>query len=101
MTFIVGLKVISKATGESNGINSDNIALLLLNDTFPEVTSFPKVLPTDPMPEGTMLKCSTVGFSLFGRNITYPIVDPIKPMTFDIEGQLNISYCSSKWVYIL
>lgn len=98
MTYNTGLRIVSKSTGDVDSVGSDNVALLLMNDTFNEISSYPKILPIEPMSEGTILKCSTVGFGLFGRNMTYPIDDLIRPMSYAIEAQFNISYCSSEWV---
>lgn len=74
-------------------IDMTTISLILMNDTFPDITYFSKLLYHNPLPEGLVLKCALVKHSLFDRDIKKPIIEPIKPMIYYIEAILNFSSC--------
>jgi len=71
----------------------DKIALILMNDTFPEVTYFPKIFYFQPLPITTTLTCTILGFSLLGRNLTAPILKPVGPMMSSFKAHLSMKSC--------
>lgn len=95
MAYKIGQEIISKPLGNRISFESDNVALILMNDTFPEVKTYPKVMAVDPVAEGSTLSCTTVGYSLIGRNLPRPINEQIKPSTYNIEVMLNMTICSN------
>lgn len=92
----IGQQIISKPTENQISLDSDNVALILMNDAFPEVKIYPRVMAVDPVAEGTILSCSTVGYSLIGRNLPRPVAEQIVPRTYDLEVMFNITECSNK-----
>lgn len=78
--------------------DADDIALILMNDTFPEINVFPIILSLDPLPRGTTMLCTTVGFSLLGTRLDHPIPKLIKPMIYEFTAEFSITKClSNDW----
>lgn len=73
----------------------DDIALILMNGTFPEINKFPIVLMLDPLPHGKTLSCTTVGFSFIGTNFSQPIADLVGPTSYDFTAEFSITNCIS------
>lgn len=96
MTFNVGEKIYEEPFIENMIDTQDNIALILMNDTFQDVKTYPKIWNLEPIPENTTLSCTTVGFSLIGRNLSEPINDRVLPMTYNLQTQFNLTQCTIK-----
>lgn len=76
----------------------DDIALVLMNDTFPEINIFPTILSLDPIPRGTSIECTTAGFSLVGTHLKHPIPERIKPMYYEFKAEFSLKKCvSNNW----
>lgn len=89
MTYNVGLDIeYVPVIGEVSEF--DDVALVLMNATFPKVKEFSKVLPFGLVARNAVLKCTTVGFSFIGRNLERPTPPLLKPMAFEIDVSFGL-----------
>lgn len=91
----IGQEIISKPSEREIRLDSDNVALILMNDTFPEVKTYPRVMAVEPVAEGEILSCSTVGYGLIGRNLSRPVAEQIAPRSYELQVMFNITECNN------
>lgn len=96
MKYNVGERIIYEPSDQDyNG----NVALIKMNTTFPDVNMFPEIFDLYPVPEEVELSCSTVGFSLIGREqLKEPNYKPdaVKPIEYEINVKLDLVKCFVK-----
>lgn len=93
MSFNIGSNVEMVHNIESH--DHDEIALILMNRTFPEINIFPIAFSLDPLSGGTSMECTTAGFSLIGTHLEHPISELIRPTIYEFTAEFNLSKCKS------
>lgn len=93
MSYLTAEEIYIRPANKYDNFHFILLALILMNDTFPEVTSFAKFLTHAPVVEGKIYKCFAVKYSLLGRDIPMSVVEPIIPLTYSVNVQMNFSDC--------
>lgn len=96
MKYNVGERIIYEPSyTDYNG----NVALIKMNTTFPDVNVFPEIFDLYPVPEEVELSCTTVGFSLIGRELlkepNYK-PDAVMPIEISVNVKLDLVKCFVK-----
>lgn len=75
-----------------------NVALIKMNDTFPNVIEFPEIQDIKFNPLNQLKDCITVGFGLIGRNFSTTLspTGQVRPMMYLLKTTMNFSECIIK-----